>query len=104
MIRLAQVTVAAALTMALILMLVIVSARAEKVTVLCGDIEAIVTVNPKPTGGNKIDIYLNENLKLEDQRAEIRDGASGHGLYLNDKPCIVQKHWICPNKENEVSC
>jgi len=84
MIRLAQVTVAAALTMALILMLVIVSARAEKVTVLCGDIEAIVTV--------------------KDQRAEIRDGASGHGLYLNDKPCIVQKHWICPNKENEVSC
>jgi hypothetical protein len=69
-------------------------ASAEKMTMLCGDVEAIVTVKRNP---NKIDIYLTDpKMKIEDQRAEVRD--DGY-LYLNDKKCIATLHWICPADE-----
>jgi hypothetical protein len=67
---------------------------AEKMTMLCGDVEALVTVKRNP---NKIDIYFTDpKMKIEDQRAEVRD--DGY-LYLNDRKCIATLHWICPADE-----
>ena len=61
---------------------------------LCGDIEAIVTVKRTydDLGGfNKIDIYLADP-KIVKQN-ETKDGF----LYLNGNRCIAKKTWFCPN-------
>jgi hypothetical protein len=70
------------------------AASVEKHAMLCGDIEAIVTVKRKydDLGGfNKIDIYLADP-KIVKQN-ETKDGY----LYLNGKRCIAKKTWFCPD-------
>jgi hypothetical protein len=65
-------------------------ASAEKMTMQCGDIEALVTVQ-YIDGKRKIDIYPT------DSHGRTLDAYVENGnLYINDEKCVPTKHWICP--------
>ena len=73
------------------------AASAEKMTMLCGDLEVLVIVTRPPGKPNvyeKVDIYpADSNSKLTtDMDSYVRAGE----LYINDKKCIVKMYWICP--------
>ena len=76
------------------------TAHAEKMTMLCGDLEVLVIVTRPPGKPNvyeKVDIYpADSNSKLTtDMDSYVRAGE----LYINDKKCIVKMYWICPADE-----
>jgi hypothetical protein len=63
---------------------------AEKMTMQCGDIEALVIVQ-YIDGKRKIDIYPT------DSHGRTLDGYVENGnLYINDEKCVPTKYWICP--------
>jgi hypothetical protein len=75
--------------------------RTQKYTMLCGDIEAIVTVTRKYDDlgpSNKFDVYVADPKIITQKEAK-----DGH-LYLNGKQCIPTKVWVCPNKTQEGVC
>ena len=88
------------LTSVAVLFLATGMAHAEKMTMLCGDLEVLVIVKRPPDKPNvyeKVDIYpADSNSKLTtDMDSYVRAGE----LYINDKKCVVKKYWICPADE-----
>jgi hypothetical protein len=78
--------------------LAVTPASAEKMTMLCGNLEVLVVVkrNPNTSRWTKIDIYPadpNTTMTTEDKQLEVKE--DGY-LYINDKKCIATLYWICP--------
>jgi hypothetical protein len=74
---------------------------AGKMTIVCGDVEAIAVVTYKPSSNLdvKVDIYPTD-YPLPASRRQIKPGDRGElkdgFMYINGNRCVPVTHWICP--------
>jgi hypothetical protein len=80
----------AAIIAGCVTLLLVAPSSAEKMTMQCGDIEALVTVQ-YIDGKRKIDIYPTDSYGRT-LDAYVENG----NLYINDEKCVPTKYWLCP--------